>query len=78
MKHQKMISKSREIQYYFTAEYPKSFNETVIRKLLEKAIKEGIISEYDTGRGHVVWFNGAPCKELRHLRDQIKDIVETW
>jgi hypothetical protein len=46
-----------------------------IEALLEKAKLDNVIATYDTGRGYRVWFEGAPGKELRTLRNTIRSLL---
>lgn len=71
MKHTKHTSKTRVTGY----RYEGSFKESDVEKILEAAQKAGVVTEFDTGRGNLVWFNGPPGPEMRKLRDQIKAIV---
>lgn len=43
-----------------------------IEKLLERAQRDRVITQFDTGRGLLLWFNGAPGKALRKLRERIR------
>jgi hypothetical protein len=51
------------------------FNETDMEKLLENARQEGIVTQYDTGRGAIVWFEGQPGVKLRKLRKTVLDLL---
>lgn len=42
------------------------------RSLLEKALKDGIISQFYAGRCELVWFEGPPGKQMRELRNTIQ------
>lgn len=63
-------SKSRSIGYHFDCG-EREFDEPAMEKLLERAKAAGVIYEFDTGRGHIVWFSGWPGEPLRVLRDQV-------
>jgi len=65
--------KSRDIGYCFAGE----FSESDAEAILSKAKARGVVTEYDTGRGRIVWFNGHPGPELRAVRDAIRHVVES-
>jgi hypothetical protein len=52
-----------------------SIDETPIERILERALGQNIVSQYDTGRGRVVWFNGAAGPSLRRIRDQVRALL---
>lgn len=70
-KHEKKRSKSRRIGYH----YEGTFDESEMERLLSKWTKAGIVVEYDTGRGSIVWFNGYPGEELRSIRNEVEAIL---
>jgi hypothetical protein len=61
-------SKTRITGYAFTFD----FDEPAMERLLAKAKERGTVTQYDTGRGHAVWFEGAPGRELREVRRQVE------
>ena len=65
-------SQTRVVGYRFEGE----FNESAAEAVLQKAQAAGIVSQFDTGRGHLVWFNGPPGAALREVRKQVKAIVD--
>lgn len=65
-------SKTRVVAY---SRDTSGFDETAMECLLTKALRDGVITVYDTGRGHVVWFTGPPGAELRALRDAVDTII---
>jgi hypothetical protein len=65
-RHTKHQSRSRGVGYAFEAE-EFSFD---VEKRLAKAKADGVITEYDDGRGRNPWFNGPPGPALRALRDE--------
>lgn len=69
-------SKTRVVQYRFESTEPYGFKESHVAKILDTALLLGVITEFDTGRGHGVWFSGPPSRNLRKLRDTIKSIVQ--
>lgn len=64
--------KTRVVGYTFEGD----FDESAMEIVLERAKTAGAVTEFDTGRGHVVWFNGPPGPALRKVWDQVKAIVE--
>lgn len=48
------------------------FAEGGMERKLARAKAAGIVSEYDTGRGRLVWFEGCPGAALRALRDEVR------
>lgn len=65
---------SRIIGYAFDGE----FDETAMEKLLTRAQRDGIVKQFDTGRGSTVWFEGRPGEEMRRLRDQVLLFIPNW
>jgi hypothetical protein len=65
-------NKSRGINYRFEG----PFRESKMEKLLERAKADGIIFEFDTGRGNLVWFDGWPGPEIRALVAKVKQIIK--
>jgi hypothetical protein len=63
---------TRAVGYRFEGD----FDEAVAEGILLAARKTGVVTEYDTGRGHVVWFNGFPGAELRKVRDQVQSLIK--
>jgi hypothetical protein len=54
------------------------FREGAMELLLESAKRAGVVTEYDTGRGDVAWFNGVPGASLRDVRARAKILVEDF
>lgn len=50
-------------------------NESHIDDILLRAQQQNIVRNYDTGRGLIVWFEGACGPELRQLRDKIRGLL---
>lgn len=50
---------------------PDVFNEHAMTTLLAKAITAGVITQFDTGRGAIVWFEGTPGARLRALKAEV-------
>jgi hypothetical protein len=44
--------------------------------VLERALANDVITQFDDGRLDAVWFNGPPGKALRALRDEIQAMVK--
>jgi uncharacterized protein YodC (DUF2158 family) len=80
MKHTPKRSKSRIVQYNFGfPPHPHvNFSEEEMEKLLEGAKKDGIVSQYDTGRGNCVWFEGYPGKEMRTVRKRVLEVIADY
>lgn len=66
------MGKSKTVGYRFEGE----FSESSAERVLERALAAGVVTEYDTGRGRIVWFNGYAGAELRVVRDEVRSIVE--
>lgn len=77
MKHTPKRSGSRSVGYKFGYDSDIEFDETAMEKLLNSAKAAGVVTEFDTGRGHVVWFNGYPGKEMREVRKRVLEIIAT-
>jgi len=43
--------------------------------LLMRARADGLVSEFDTGRGSMLWFEGRPGADLRDLRQRVLEAV---
>ena len=63
---------SRIVLYRYEGE----FSETEAERILEPARKDGVVKQYDTGRGLMVWFEGAPGAALRKVREQIRALLK--
>lgn len=48
-----------------------ALDESELEKLLSDALRGGVITQYDTGRGRALWYNGRPGKRFRALRRQV-------
>jgi uncharacterized Ntn-hydrolase superfamily protein len=61
-------SKTRVVKYDFDGDY----DEPSVERILQRALAAGTITQFDCGAssdaGIVVWFEGAPGRELRRLR----------
>lgn len=51
------------------------FQEGPIEALLEQARSAGIVTEFDTGRGRIVWANGKPSAEFEELKSEVEALV---
>lgn len=70
--HTKRKDKTRVTTYRFEG----FFNESIMERIMERARTAGVISEFDTGRGTLVWFQGMPGKDLRDLRERVRSLVK--
>jgi len=43
--------------------------------VIERAREDGVVTEFDTGRGQVVWFQGPPGERLRALRERVLELL---
>jgi hypothetical protein len=57
--------------FRFEGEFP----EGPIEALLEQARQAGIVTEYDTGRGRIVWANGKPGPEFEKVKSEVGALV---
>ncbi len=64
-------SKTRIVSY----KYDGAFDEPAVDRLLDRARRDGVITECDCGSrsdlGTIVWFEGPPGPRMRMLREQI-------
>lgn len=67
-------SKTRIVGYTYIAE----FDETPVERVLESAKAAGVVTEFDTGRGNLVWFEGPPGAALREVRGKVQEILGTY
>jgi hypothetical protein len=65
----------RMVGYRYGFDSDIEFDESAMERILVRATKLGIVTEYDTGRGRVVWFNGRPGAALRAVRDQVQALI---
>ena len=74
MRHEKKRSLSRSIGYLWTNV---DFKEAPVEKLLEKAVADGVVvpTQFDTGRGNMLWLHGYPGPRLRDLRDKLVRLI---
>lgn len=63
-------SKTRIVGYHYGWD-GLDFDESPMERVLGKAKAAGVVSEFDTGRGNLVWFEGPPGKALRAVRTQV-------
>lgn len=61
--------KTRVITYRFMAEA--GADEAAMIRVLEKALRDRVITRYDDGRGDFPWVNGPPGADLRALRESL-------
>ena len=52
-----------------------TFDETAMERLLADAVRRGVVTQYDTGRGSFCWFNGPPGEGLRAVRRAAQEIA---
>lgn len=64
--------KTRVVGYRFEG----TIEDAKAERLLESAQRSGVVTQYDSGRGHVLWFNGRPGKALRAVRDAVRALVK--
>lgn len=50
---------------------PRGFTESLVEAELQRAHAQGVVTEFDTGRGRFVWFSGRPGLALREVRDRV-------
>lgn len=72
MRNKRAAQSSRSVTYWLQG---RPFDESVAEKLLLKAKEEGLVLEFDTGRGDALWFNGRPGPELRALKKKLAVVV---
>ena len=63
---------TRTIGYEIKGEY----SEAEAEKILKKALATRIITEFDSGRGKFMWFEGPPSESLRKLRDELQRLAD--
>lgn len=61
--------KTRTVGYSFPGDRPLPMD---VEARLAQAHRDGVITEYDDGRGDSPWFNGRPGAKLRALRDEFR------
>lgn len=64
---------SRSVGYVIDGEFDESAAEAILRR----AEAAGVVvrGQWDTGRGHIMWFNGPPGASMRALRDELRALV---
>lgn len=72
MRTKRAAQSSRSVTYHLEGQ---PFDESAAEKLLQKAKEDGLVTEFDTGRGNVLWFNGRPGPELRALKKKLAVIT---
>lgn len=67
------VSRSRGVHYCYVVprELDDEFNESDMEALLQRAREAGTVTQFDTGRGRIVWFEGAPGAAMRELRYKV-------
>lgn len=74
------MSRARTVRYGYhvpDGEFSKRsvFCEEDAKRILEPACAAGIVHEYDTGRGAIVWFTGHPGAALREVRRRVRALL---
>lgn len=64
-------SRTRIVKYDYAGE----FDEAAMERILQRAKAAGAVTEFDTGRGHLVWFEGPPGAALRAVRREVWDLL---
>ena len=72
MTQQRRAQVGRSITY----ELEGSFQEASAERLLAAAKTSGLVLEYDTGRGSLMWFQGKPGQELRDLKKKLQALIK--
>jgi len=72
MRAKRAAQHSRSVTYHLEG---RPFDEGAAEKLLLKAKEDGLVMEFDTGRGNLLWFNGKPGPELRALKKKLAVIT---
>jgi hypothetical protein len=70
-------SASRIVHYGFALppESDDECSESTLEALLARARHQGVITQFDTGRGRIVWFEGPPGAAMRKLRAQVRELL---
>lgn len=66
--------KPKSVARSVTYAYEGEFSESAVEKILELAKESGVVTEYDSGRGSVVWFSGSPGPALRKVREEVRAV----
>ena len=66
-------SRSRVATYKYDVQ--SGFDESAVEEVLAQARAAGTVTEYDTGRGRVCWFEGAPGEAMRALRKRVLEML---
>lgn len=69
MKEWPKPSRSRAVGYVYEG---REFCESRMEEILERARRQGVVTEFDTGRGRIVWFNGLPGEAMRKLKAEVE------
>ena len=71
--HSKPVSKSRGVLY--RVEGPFKYD---VEPLLKRALRDSVITQYDDGRGALVWFEGPAGSTMRKLRRTVEAAKEVF
>ncbi len=66
-------SHSHSVIYKY--DVPAGFDEHAVEALLQRARANGVVTEYDAGRGTVCWFEGPPGVAMRALRELVVEML---
>lgn len=67
--NQRKPSKTRIVAYVFENDHSFRYPFDVEARL-RRACKDGVVTNYDDGRGYAPWFEGPPGPTMRALRDE--------
>ena len=73
MKRTKRKSMSRCVHHQWRAKT--DYDGTAVEKLLAKALKNGVIIQFNESRDRITWLVGAPGAELRTLVKEVNAII---
>lgn len=69
-------SRARVVGYRYGFDSELRFDESAALRIMTAAQRDGVVSDYDTGRGLCLWFNGPPGPKLRAVRRQIETLLK--
>ena len=64
--------------YQFGFKSKIDFSEEEMEKVLASAKKAGYVTQFDTGRGNCVWFEGYPGKDMRALKKRVLAVIADY
>lgn len=68
-------SATRVVGYLWEDDVGGGLDSNPIEQVLAQALRDGDITQYDTGRGWTLWIEGPPGSKIRAVRNAIDNLL---